>query len=290
LRTKLGTELFSHVQEDEAKHHTILCERLEAFGVAFGDLSVHYGLFDSMRDTWHSLTARLSIVHLVHEARGLDVNPGTIARFAKAGDEDSVATLQIIHHDEVTHVATGHRWLCHVAECMTPPRAPVELFREEVRAHFCGVSMERACLASPCSLLFSGTAGTLQPPRACTGRPDGRVVRGPARREAARRRLRGRRRAGGSAGPDRWRLDGSMRRLVCNAKLLLHAHTLSVFVVARPDMSKRGRLVLSGFLSLIFWSRRVPEFRAVGPCAVGAAKTSFVVPRDTKRASDYRIA
>jgi uncharacterized ferritin-like protein (DUF455 family) len=139
---QLSAEPFSHLQEDEAKHHTILCERLEAFGVAFGDLPVHYGLFDSMRDTWHSLTARLSIVHLVHEARGLDVNPGTIARFAKAGDEDSVATLQIIHHDEVTHVATGHRWLCHVAECMTPPRAPVELFREEVRAHFCGVSTD----------------------------------------------------------------------------------------------------------------------------------------------------
>jgi uncharacterized ferritin-like protein (DUF455 family) len=33
----------------------------------------------------------------VHEARGLDVNPGTIARFARQGDDESVRALEIIH-------------------------------------------------------------------------------------------------------------------------------------------------------------------------------------------------
>lgn len=33
----------------------------------------------------------------MHEARGLDVNPNTIARFVKAGDTESVEKLKIIH-------------------------------------------------------------------------------------------------------------------------------------------------------------------------------------------------
>ena len=33
----------------------------------------------------------------VHEARGLDVNPQTIKKFAKAGDTASVEKLEIIH-------------------------------------------------------------------------------------------------------------------------------------------------------------------------------------------------
>jgi len=52
--------------------------------------------------TAHSLQSRLSIIHLVHEARGLDVNPQTIERFRVAGDSESVKVLEIIHHDEIT--------------------------------------------------------------------------------------------------------------------------------------------------------------------------------------------
>jgi uncharacterized ferritin-like protein (DUF455 family) len=60
---------------------------------------------------------------MVHEARGLDVNPSTIKKFRNNKDKDTVAKLEIIHSEEVTvqglmqHVATGQRWfawICHL--------------------------------------------------------------------------------------------------------------------------------------------------------------------------------
>jgi uncharacterized ferritin-like protein (DUF455 family)/nitrite reductase/ring-hydroxylating ferredoxin subunit len=100
---------FVKVAEDEAKHFSLLNKRLEEMGSYFGALPVHHGLWDSAMQTAHSLTARLSIIHLVHEARGLDVNPTTIKKFENAADQASVETLTIIHLDEITHVSVGHR-------------------------------------------------------------------------------------------------------------------------------------------------------------------------------------
>lgn len=56
----------------------------------------------------------MAVVHMTIESRGLDVNPATIARFSKSGDEDSAKMLQKIHEDEVTHVQIGHRWFCYL--------------------------------------------------------------------------------------------------------------------------------------------------------------------------------
>jgi uncharacterized ferritin-like protein (DUF455 family) len=89
-------------------------------------------------ETAHSLTARLSIIHLVHEARGLDVNPTTIKKFDNAGDAKSVKTLTVIHLDEITHVSAGHRWLTWLCAHAHPAMDPVQVFRDEVRRNFIG--------------------------------------------------------------------------------------------------------------------------------------------------------
>jgi uncharacterized ferritin-like protein (DUF455 family) len=53
---------------------------------------------------------------MVHEARGLDVNPATIAKFKKAGDIESTEKLLLIHRDEITHVAAGQRWFSYICD------------------------------------------------------------------------------------------------------------------------------------------------------------------------------
>lgn len=53
-------------------------------------------MWESALETSHSLFSRLAIIHLVHEARGLDTNPRQIARAKSAGDKDSAAMLQIM--------------------------------------------------------------------------------------------------------------------------------------------------------------------------------------------------
>ncbi|KAI1881637.1 hypothetical protein JX265_000463 [Neoarthrinium moseri] len=124
------------VANDEAKHFSLLRARLEELGSHFGALPVHHGLWDSALMTAHDLRARISVIALVHEARGLDVNPITIEKFRKAGDMDSVDTLDIIHNDEITHVTTGHRWLSWI--CEQEATDPVEIFRSNVKKYFWG--------------------------------------------------------------------------------------------------------------------------------------------------------
>ncbi|EPS93160.1 hypothetical protein FOMPIDRAFT_102038 [Fomitopsis schrenkii] len=124
---------FAKMALDESKHFSLLTSRLAALspGTPYGSMPVHASLWESARVTFTSLRARLAIIHLVHEARGLDVNPGTIERFRRAGDGDSVDVLNIVHRDEVTHVTTGHRWFTWI--CAKQGVDPVQTFREEVK-------------------------------------------------------------------------------------------------------------------------------------------------------------
>lgn len=124
------------VASDEAKHFSLLRTRIEEMGSYFGALPVHHGLWLSATETAYNLRARISIIALVHEARGLDVNPMTIEKFRKAGDKQSVPVLEIIHNDEITHVTTGHRWLTWI--CEQEGTDPVQVFRHNVQKHFRG--------------------------------------------------------------------------------------------------------------------------------------------------------
>ncbi|MEM9197917.1 MAG: ferritin-like domain-containing protein [Pseudomonadota bacterium] len=96
--------------DDEAKHFNLLADRLEALGSRYGALPAHAGLWRSAQVTAQDLPGRLAVVPMVLEARGLDVTPGMIAAFEKAGDAESVAALRIIYADEVGHVAYGSKW------------------------------------------------------------------------------------------------------------------------------------------------------------------------------------
>lgn len=127
---------FVKVAGDEAKHYKLLERRITELGSHFGALPVHNGLWQSASDTAHDLLARLAIVHMVHEARGLDVHPQTLSRFAVQGDTKSVEALGVIYSDEITHVAAGLRWFTYV--CGEEDRDCVPTFHELVKLHFKG--------------------------------------------------------------------------------------------------------------------------------------------------------
>lgn len=98
------------VADDEARHFLLLEERLNELGSYYGALPAHDGLWQSAIDTGHDIFARLAIVPMVLEARGLDVSPATIERLRKVGDEPSADRLQTIYEDEIDHVAKGVKW------------------------------------------------------------------------------------------------------------------------------------------------------------------------------------
>ena len=105
------------VADDEAKHFLMLSERLEDLGAAYGDLPAHDGLWDAAVKTRDDFAARLAIVPMVLEARGLDVTPGMIDTMQGQGDDKTAHMLQVIHDDEITHVRAGtvwfESWCCH---------------------------------------------------------------------------------------------------------------------------------------------------------------------------------
>jgi uncharacterized ferritin-like protein (DUF455 family) len=124
------------VGEEEAIHFSLLQARLGELGARYGDLPAHDGLWQAAEETAHDLLARLAIVPLVLEARGLDVTPATIADFRRAGDEQSAAILERIYRDEIGHVAAGARWFHHFAA--QAGLDPKQAWQERVRRHFKG--------------------------------------------------------------------------------------------------------------------------------------------------------
>lgn len=124
------------VADDEARHHRLLEERLQALGSTYGALPAHDGLWQAAVDTAADLAARMAVVPMVLEARGLDVTPPMIAGLRHAGDEASADVLQTIHDDEIGHVAIGKRWFEHV--CAARGAEPIPTWQHLVRTHFRG--------------------------------------------------------------------------------------------------------------------------------------------------------
>jgi uncharacterized ferritin-like protein (DUF455 family) len=122
--------------DEESKHFNLLCDCLEDLGSHYGALPAHAGMWRAAEDTAHDLPGRLAVVPMVLEARGLDVTPGMIEVFRKAGDAGAVAALEIIYAEEVGHVAYGAKWFNFL--CGRHDLDPKETFHTLVRRYFHG--------------------------------------------------------------------------------------------------------------------------------------------------------
>jgi uncharacterized ferritin-like protein (DUF455 family) len=127
---------FLAVAADEAMHFALLQRKLATLGSHYGALPAHDGLWESAHETRHDVAARLAVVPMVLEARGLDVTPAMIARVREAGDESGARILERILDDEIRHVATGAR---HFREtCLTHGETPRKMWQKLVERHFRG--------------------------------------------------------------------------------------------------------------------------------------------------------
>ena len=124
------------VGAEEAIHFVLLDRRLRALGSGYGALPAHDGLWEAAEETARDVLARLAIVPMVLEARGLDVTPATVARFEAGGDARSAAILRRIYRDEIRHVAIGTNWFKSV--CESREIAVVSEWQRLVGTHFRG--------------------------------------------------------------------------------------------------------------------------------------------------------
>ncbi|MGB3806822.1 MAG: ferritin-like domain-containing protein [Erythrobacter sp.] len=127
---------FLGVAADEAMHFALLDRKLKALGSHYGALPAHEGLWQAARETRGDVAARLAIVPMVLEARGLDVTPATLARVEAAGDTGGAKILARILDDEIRHVAIGTRHFRRCAE--NRGKIPETMWKSLVREHFRG--------------------------------------------------------------------------------------------------------------------------------------------------------
>ncbi|MBP1875295.1 hypothetical protein LPJGGPFB_02331 [Ensifer adhaerens] len=121
---------------EEAKHFRMVRQRLNDLGADYGDLPAHDGLWQAAHATRNDLTARLAVVPLILEARGLDVTPALQARMRETGDFETAAVLDVIYEDEKGHVAVGAKWFRFL--CARERKDPAATFQQLVRANFRG--------------------------------------------------------------------------------------------------------------------------------------------------------
>jgi uncharacterized ferritin-like protein (DUF455 family) len=89
----------------------------------------------AMRTTGSCLE-RMALVPRVLEARGLDVTPGMIERLRSAGDDETIAVLEVILEEEVRHVAVGSHWFRYC--CQQAGQDPEPTFLALLERHYRG--------------------------------------------------------------------------------------------------------------------------------------------------------
>jgi uncharacterized ferritin-like protein (DUF455 family) len=124
------------VGSEEAMHFALIDRRLKQLGSHYGALPAHDGLWEAAYETRHDPMARLAIVPMVLEARGLDVTPTMIERFEGQGDAVTARILKRIYADEVNHVLAGTRWF--ESACDEQQTLPKPYWKMLVNRHFRG--------------------------------------------------------------------------------------------------------------------------------------------------------
>lgn len=127
---------FLSVAADEAMHFALLERLLHSLGSHYGALPAHDGLWDAAYETRHDAAARLAIVPMVLEARGLDVTPMMLERLRAGGDLAGERLLKRILDDEIRHVRFGTTHFVDL--CAVRGESPENLWKSLVKRHFRG--------------------------------------------------------------------------------------------------------------------------------------------------------
>ncbi|MCR2832441.1 ferritin-like domain-containing protein [Parerythrobacter lacustris] len=127
---------FLSVAADEAMHFALLDRKLRSLGSQYGALPAHGGLWQAAEEISHDVAARLAIVPMVLEARGLDVTPQTIEWVKSQGDCNGARILERILDDEIRHVGFGTKHF--IGHCEAAGITPQNLWQCLVKKHFRG--------------------------------------------------------------------------------------------------------------------------------------------------------
>jgi len=95
---------------EEQGHVRLYMERLEAFGVKFGDMPL-YRHFWAHVEHITSPVRFVTTMNLTFEQANLDFAPYYGKAFSQVGDHESASLMKQILEDEIGHVSFGYNWL-----------------------------------------------------------------------------------------------------------------------------------------------------------------------------------
>ncbi|XP_043699542.1 uncharacterized protein HI_0077 isoform X2 [Telopea speciosissima] len=119
---------FAHVADDESRHFAWCSQRLAELGFSYGDMPAHNLLWRECEKSSGDVTARLAVIPLVQEARGLDAGPRLVQKLVGFGDLRTSNIVARIAEEEVAHVAVGVFWF--VCVCKKMGRIPCSTFKD----------------------------------------------------------------------------------------------------------------------------------------------------------------
>ncbi|XP_072964471.1 uncharacterized protein [Typha angustifolia] len=119
---------FARVADDESRHFAWCSQRLAELGFSYGDMPAHNLLWRECEKSSGDVSARLAVIPLVQEARGLDAGPRLVQKLVGFGDHRSSDIVAKIAEEEVAHVAVGVFWFVQV--CQKMGRVPCATFKE----------------------------------------------------------------------------------------------------------------------------------------------------------------
>ncbi|CAH2038772.1 unnamed protein product [Thlaspi arvense] len=118
---------FAHVADDESRHFLWCSQRLAELGFKYGDIPANNLLMKECEKSSNNVAARLAVIPLVQEARGLDAGPRLVKRLMGFGDHRTSKIVAKIAEEEVAHVAVGVDWFLSV--CGKMNREPCPTFK-----------------------------------------------------------------------------------------------------------------------------------------------------------------
>ncbi|CAN1194715.1 Uncharacterized protein HI_0077 [Linum perenne] len=124
---------FAKVADDESRHFAWCSQRLAELGYKYGDMPAHNLLWRECKKSSDNVAARLAVIPLVQEARGLDAGPRLVQKLIGFGDNQTSKIVARIAEEEVAHVAVGVYWF--VSVCQKINRAPCSTFKELLKEY-----------------------------------------------------------------------------------------------------------------------------------------------------------
>ncbi|KAF8008042.1 hypothetical protein BT93_K1892 [Corymbia citriodora subsp. variegata] len=119
---------FARVADDESRHFAWCSQRLLELGFRYGDMPAHNLLWRECEKSSDNVTARLAVIPLVQEARGLDAGPRLVQKLVGFGDNMTSKIVGRIADEEMAHVAVGVDWFISI--CGKMNCAPCSTFKD----------------------------------------------------------------------------------------------------------------------------------------------------------------